>query len=110
MRLSITILSTIAAASVVSPAFAQSSPDLMCKDIVIPLGGVSRQAPVTIIIPRDKILKQCHSSIDRPLTLVDPQGGVIMAAPTYGTEKTIHYTVNDDSGHSVTAKVVIQRK
>ncbi|MBW8880918.1 MAG: hypothetical protein JF615_05655 [Asticcacaulis sp.] len=63
---------------------------------------------ITFTLTPEILVAQCTSSTGARLTLVTPSDG-ITATPAPGSSQTIPFTVNDDSGNTATANVIITR-
>ncbi|MGN6424363.1 MAG: hypothetical protein ACTHLA_13740 [Asticcacaulis sp.] len=105
------LVSALALASLAcaSHALAQDQPAVTCKDLVIPMNGLSPDTKVSFTLSPDNILKQCVSSTRAPLTLTDPKDGVTLS-PQPNTQHTIPFSVTDDKGNTASAKVIVSRQ
>lgn len=92
-----------------SNALAQDQPAVSCKDLVIPMNGLSPDTKVSFTLSPDNILKQCVSSTGAPLTLTDPKDGVTLS-PAPKSSQTIPFSVTDDKGNTANAKIIVTRK
>ena len=101
------ILSFVAIAAAGS-AYAQDKPALSCKDLAIPLNGLSSDTSASISLTPAQLTAQCKSATGDTLTLVSPQGGVSLA-PAAGQSQTATFTVKDTHGNSVSARVIVSR-
>lgn len=108
MRHYLTVCLLSAGAAFTSSAYAQSDSTLSCEDLQIPITGVPDTVPLTFTIPTDDLIKQCTSSTKSTLTLLTPTSGVTITVEP-GAIQVVPFTVKDDSGHQVTAKLVITR-
>ena len=103
----IAILSFVAIAAT-SSAYAQDKPALSCKDLTIPLNGLSSDTSANVSLTPAQLTAQCKSATGDSLTLVSPQGGVTLA-PAAGSTQTATFTVQDTHGNSVSARVTVSR-
>lgn len=90
-----------------SAALAQSN-DPTRNDISIPLTGIPDNAPLTITLTSDDLIKQCSSKSESLITLVSPENGIAVT-PAPHSDETLTFTVKDGAGHETNAEVVVTR-
>ena len=108
MRRIIIALGLAAATLTATSATAQDTNELTCQDLVMAITAVPDAVPLTFTVPLDDFVKQCTSTSNAAISLTSPTSSVTVN-PEPNSSQTIEFSVQDDSGHTATANLIVTR-